>query len=262
MSAWIEKAKTKQKLYHLVSTALLIIFLLMINLAVQRLPPSLTRLDLTAQGIYTLSEQSKMILSALNVPVEICLLAQSGQEDAALLELLEKYQEASTFIHTEVIDPVKQPAFLSARNLQINSGNSLLISSERRARIIDYYEIYDAREALSGQVSGGMSFSGESKITGAVQYVTAENTPVFYWLSDVGSEPLIASLKASIENHNIELQSLKAANLKALPEDTAGLLFYGPSEDLSEEEKEGLSDYLQQGGTKFHHFQIVIFSSL
>ena len=173
MSAWIEKAKTKQKLYHLVSTALLIIFLLMINLAVQRLPPSLTRLDLTAQGIYTLSEQSKMILSALNVPVEICLLAQSGQEDAALLELLEKYQEASTFIHTEVIDPVKQPAFLSARNLQINSGNSLLISSERRARIIDYYEIYDAREALSGQVSGGMSFSGESKITGAVQYVTA-----------------------------------------------------------------------------------------
>ena len=92
------------------------------------------------------------------------------------------------------------------------------------------------------------SFDGEGQITSAIDYVTAEEIPVLYTLEGHDEASLSATLTASIEKENIEIRSLSLLTSEAVPEDARILLIYGPLSDISAEEKEKITAYLDRGG--------------
>ena len=92
------------------------------------------------------------------------------------------------------------------------------------------------------------SFDGEGQITSAIAYVTAEDMPVVYTLTGHDEAELSTTVTSSIEKENIELKSLSLLTEEAVPEDAKAVIIYGAISDISEDEKNKLETYLEQGG--------------
>lgn len=119
--------------YSAFAAAVVIAIAVLVNLAVQALPQTATQLDLTAQSLYTLSDQTKRIAVSLDTDVNLYLLALRGNEDDTVSRLLQSYAELSSHIHVSNVDPTEQPTFLDAYDLDINQlyANSVLVDGGR-----------------------------------------------------------------------------------------------------------------------------------
>ena len=220
----------------------------LVNLIAANLPSQYLKYDVSEQKLFTTGEQTAEILEALDEDVTLYLIAQQGSEDTTLLELLERYEGLSEHITVETRDPVLYPNFVSQYTDENLSENSVLVVGQERSRAVDFYDIYGYSVDYSTYSSSLDSFDGEGQITSAIDYVTAEEIPVLYTLEGHDEASLSASLTASIEKENIEIRSLSLLTSEAVPEDARILLTYGPLSDISAEEKEKITAYLDRGG--------------
>lgn len=220
----------------------------LVNLIAANLPSQYLKYDVSEQKLFTTGEQTAEILEALDEDVTLYLIAQQGSEDTTLLELLERYEGLSGHITVETRDPVLYPNFVSQYTDENLSENSVLVVGQERSRAVDFYDIYGYSVDYSTYSSSLDSFDGEGQITSAIDYVTAEEIPVLYTLEGHDEASLSATLTASIEKENIEILPLSLLTSEAVPEDARILLIYGPLSDISAEEKEKITAYLDRGG--------------
>ena len=220
----------------------------LINLIAASLPSQCLKYDVSEQQIFTTGEQTAEVLENLDEDITLYLIAQQGSEDTTLLELLERYEGLSEHITVETRDPVLYPNFVSQYTDESLSENSILVVGQERSRAIDYYDIYQYSMDYSTYSSSLDSFDGEGQITSAIDYVTAEEIPVLYTLEGHDEASLSSSVTSSIEKENIEIESLNLLTNETVPDDAAVLLIYGPLSDVSEEEKNKILDYMNQGG--------------
>ncbi len=92
------------------------------------------------------------------------------------------------------------------------------------------------------------SFDGEGAITSAIDYVVTDELPQLYLLEGHGEQELPASFSEQVEKENIETNALSLLTVDEIPEDADCVMIYEPSSDISEEEREMLSDYTKNGG--------------
>lgn len=220
----------------------------LVNLIAANLPSQYLKYDVSEQKLFTTGEQTAEVLEALDEDVTLYLIAQQGSEDTTLLELLERYEGLSEHITVETRDPVLYPNFVSQYTDENLSENSVIVVGQERSRAVDFYDIYGYSVDYSTYSSSLDSFDGEGQITSAIDYVTAEEIPVLYMLEGHDEASLSATLTASIEKENIEIRSLSLLTSEAVPEDARILLIYGPLSDISAEEKEKITAYLDRGG--------------
>ena len=220
----------------------------LVNLIAGNLPSQYLKYDVSEQKLFTTGEQTAEILENLDEDITLYLVAQQGGEDSTLLELLERYEGLSSHISVETIDPVLHPNFVSQYTDENLSENSVLVVGQERSRAVDYYDIYQYSVDYTTYSSTLDSFDGEGQITSAIDYVTADEIPVLYTLEGHDEAALSSSLTSSIEKENIEIESLSLLTNEAVPEDAQMLLIYGPLSDISEDEKNKITDYMDQGG--------------
>ena len=127
--------------YSIALCALAAAIVLAINLIFGELPSSATKPDLSAQQLYSISQQTEELLASLEKDVTIYLVAQKGNEDHTLQELLEKYE--SPRIHVETRDPVVNPRFTAQYTQDSVPENSLIVVCGERSKVIDYNEIFE-----------------------------------------------------------------------------------------------------------------------
>ena len=130
--------------YSAFAAAVVIAIAVLANLAVQALPQTATQIDLTAQSLYTLSDQTRRIAASLDTDVNLYLLALRGNEDDTISRLLQSYAELNSHIHVSNVDPTEQPTFLDTYDLDINQlyANSVLVDGGGRSRLVSYSDIY------------------------------------------------------------------------------------------------------------------------
>lgn len=220
----------------------------LINLITVNLPSQYLKYDISEQKLFTTGEQTAEVLEKLDEDITLYLIAQQGGEDTTLLELLERYEGLSDHITVDTIDPVLYPNFVSQYTDENLSENSILVVGQERSRAVDYYDIYGYSMDYSTYSSSLDSFDGEGQITSAIDYVTADEIPVLYTLEGHDEATLSTSLTESVEKENIEIRSLSLLTSESVPEDAEILLIYGPLSDISAEEKEKITAYLDQGG--------------
>ena len=75
-----------------------ILIAILVNLIAARLPSTATQFDLSSEGFFTLSEQTKNITAGLTEPVTIYLIAETGAEDDTVSTLLDRYAASSSNI--------------------------------------------------------------------------------------------------------------------------------------------------------------------
>jgi ABC-2 type transport system permease protein len=87
-------------------------------------------------------------------------------------------------------------------------------------------------------------FNGETKITGAISYVTDAYVPAVYALTGHGEAALSDKLSKSVAAENMDVESLDLISKGSVPEDAAAIMIVSPQSDISKEERELLAAIL------------------
>ena len=77
--------------YSFILTAVVLAILIAANFFVSALPSSMTTYDISASKLYSITSNTKVVVSALEEDVTIYWIVQSGEEDDVIETLLNKY---------------------------------------------------------------------------------------------------------------------------------------------------------------------------
>ena len=233
--------------YALSITAVVLAILVVLNVLVSALPSSLTKLDISATKLYSITSNTKVVVNALEEDVTIYWIVQSGEEDDVIENLLSKYESLSDHINVVKKNPDVYPTFAEQYTNETVQNNSLVVECGERSRFIGYDDIY-IQEADIYSYTYSTSFDGEGAITSAIDYVVTDDLPQLYVLEGHGEQELPQNFKEQIEKENIETNTLSLLTVDEVPEDADAILIYEPSSDLSEEEIDMLYEYAEDGG--------------
>ena len=178
--------------YSLMVTAIVLAILILVNILASALPASLTRYDISASKLYSITSNTKVVVNALEEDVTIYWIVQSGEEDDVIETLLNKYDSLSDHISVVKRNPDVYPTFAEQYTSETVQNNSLVVECGDRSRYIGYDDIY-IQEADLYSYSYSTSFDGEGAITSAIDYVTTEDLPQLYVVEGHGEQELPAT---------------------------------------------------------------------
>ena len=230
--------------YSVAATLLVLALAVAINVLAGALPASLTQRDTTSNQLYSLSGQTENLVAGLEEDVTIYWIVQAGSEDTYVDLLLDQYTALSSHLRVEKVDPDVSPTFLQQYELTSVYNNSFVVESGETWRYVSYSDVYEY-----SYTTYETSFAGEGAITSAIDYVTSEDLPKVYILTGHGESSLSSDFADAVDQQNVETEELSLLTVEAVPEDADAILINAPQSDLSEEETEKLSAYLEAGGS-------------
>ncbi len=233
--------------YSIIITVVVLALLIAVNVLASVLPTSLTRLDISASNLYSVTSQTKSVVNNLEEDVTIYWIVQANEEDSVIENLLNKYESLSDHIAVVKKNPDTYPTFAAEYTDEDVANNSLIVECGDRSRYIAYSDIY-LTEVDYTSYSYSYSFDGEGAITSAIGYVTSDELPKIYTLTGHGETELPSSFSSQITRENYETEDFSLLNEDSIPEDAAAILIYAPTSDISEAEAEILLEYLNDGG--------------
>ena len=234
--------------YSLVISAVVLAILIVINIFASSLPTTLTKYDISASKLYSITSNTKVVVNALDRDVTIYWVVQSGEEDEVIENLLSKYESLSSHIQVVKKNPDVFPTFTAQYTDETVRNNSLIIECGNKSRYISINDIYLGEINMYTGMYNATDFDGEGAITSAIDYVVSEELPQLYVLEGHGENSLPSSFKGQIEKENMEVNTLSLLTVDTVPEDADCIIIYGPSSDISTEERDMLADYTAQGG--------------
>ena len=233
--------------YSIAISAVVLALVVVLNVFVGALPTTLTKYDISAAKLYSITSNTKVVVNALKQDVTIYWIVQAGEEDEIIENLLGKYESLSDHIEVVKRNPDVYPTFAQQYTDEDVPNNSLVVESGERSRYISYNDIY-LSEADMYSYTYTTSFDGEGAITSAIDYVVTEDLPQLYVLEGHGEAELPATFADQLEKENYEQNTFSLLTEDAVPEEADCVLIYAPESDISEEEKTMLADYVAGGG--------------
>lgn len=208
--------------------------------------------DLTSDKIYSLSDESKVILKDIKKDVTIYGLFDDGEVPTGnvykeLINLLSDYKSAG--IKVTYIDPDKDPGTVTALDPDKTKGiekGDFVVKSGNKIKKLVAQELYGQTDQQYGRL-----YSAESLITGAIQFVASDVTPVAYFVEGHNEYSItndLAQIKTVLENNNLEVKALSLRTEAKIPDDCKLLIFASPKKDMSEDEKIKVNAYLKKNG--------------
>jgi ABC-2 type transport system permease protein len=167
--------------YSVLSLVVVLAIAVMANVLVDTLPGSWTQLDMTDSKLYSLSAQTKNIVSSLEQDVTIYWIVQQGKEESMVETLLSRYEDLSDRIRIVKKDPDIYPTFAQQYTDGGVYNNSIVVESDLRSSYIsanDFYEYDYSSYYMTGKYD--VSFAGENALTSAISYVASEELPIIY----------------------------------------------------------------------------------
>lgn len=244
------KVALKGGSYTITISAIVLAILVVVNVLFSKLPSSMTKYDISASQLYSITSGTKVVVNGLDKDVTIYWVVQADKEDSVIENLLNKYESLSSHISVVKKNPDTYPTFTSSYTSEDVSNNSLIVECGDKYRYISYSDIY-LTDADYTTYSYNYSFDGEGALTSAISYVTSDETPKIYYLEGHGESELPSEFSKQIKKKNIETESLSLLNIDEIPSDASALMIYAPTSDISDEEAEMLISYLDNGGKLF-----------
>ena len=213
------------------------------------------RIDFSFNGITSQSAETAKILEGLRDPVQIWALFRKGDEDAQLVELLDRYAASSDLITWKQTDPTLNPALLSrfTTDSMTPVSDDLIVYCEKtdRFRILgpeDYVSVGMDTE------TGEYTYTGwtyERSLTGAIAYVTKERIPKAVVMQGHGETDsgTLQYFRGLLEANQYEVVFEDLTSAAFLPDPEDLLIFFSPVRDLTDPELEKLKEFAAKGGS-------------
>ena len=215
------------------------------------------RSDLSFNAYATTGGETQAALNRLESDVELYLLYQNGDEDSALLQLLNRYAVLSGRIRVMETDISQNPGILTRFAGTVDKtpqSGSVIVNCPANGRyeLLDYSDFliqgYNI-DAGSFQIEG---LAYEKKLTEAILRVSQEQVPTVGLLQGHGElSPDAISLLTEFLNAN----SYAIATVNLLTGDTLEgvdlLMIFSPQKDFTEAELDVINAFAQNGGSLF-----------
>ena len=234
--------------YSLIVTAIVLAILVVINVFASALPVSLTKYDISASKLYSITSNTKVVVNNLQRDVTIYWVVQADMEDSVIENLLGKYESLSSHIEVIKKNPDVFPTFTEQYTDEEVPNNSLIVESGERFRYISYNDLYESEFDYYSYTYVTSGFDGEGAITSAIDYVVTEDLPQLYVIEGHGEAALPATFTDSVDKANMEINTLALLTVDEIPAEADALVIYAPQSDISEDEKAMLADYAENGG--------------
>lgn len=194
------------------------------------------RWDLTANQIFSLSEQTVKVVRELDAPVKMTAFFSNGAggpSDQQMRSRLEQYAYASDKVQVEYVDVDRNPARAKAASVQAY-GTTLLEYKDRTERVTTLEE-QDLTNALIKAVTGA-----QRKV-----YFTQGHGE-----KDPGSSDRAGygSVAQALGRDNYATDTLVLAQVSEVPADATAVIVAGPRTDFFPPEIDVLKKYLGRGG--------------
>ena len=129
--------------YSVLATVIVVAIAVFANVLVNALPAKYTQFDTTSTQLYSVSEQTELVLSGLEDEVTVYWIVQDGREDETLGTLLDRYAALSGELTVTKVDPDVQPTFVQQYTEGTIYNNSLVVECGDRNTYISYTVIYE-----------------------------------------------------------------------------------------------------------------------
>lgn len=243
-----KSAASKNGSYSVGLTAIVIAIIVVVNLIVGQLPENIRNVDISDNKIYKISKTSQEILKELDQKITFKVFAEKDKTDERIKTFIKKYAALSGKIKVEWIDPVQHPSELSNNNV---SENTILITNDETDKnttvsfndiiVVDESSYYTTGSATESE------FDGEGQLTSAVNYVISDTTKKLYYTTGHGENTFSTAVSDLLDKSNMEEEELNLLMKNEIPEDCDLLVLYGPTSDISADEKNTISEYLAAG---------------
>ena len=233
--------------YSTGSIALAVAAVVIVNIIAAELPTTWTSIDVTADKIYSLTDQTKEFLTNMDEDVTIYVIVAEQNQDDTLGQTLQRYEELSDHIKVEYVDPNVNPRFYRQYTDTI-SMNSLIVVSEKRNKVILYSSIYESEYDYTTGASTTTGYDGEGQITSALDYVLSDDMPKVYMTEGHGEYDFSSSFTSALKKQNVDYETINLMDYDSLPEDAACLIINAATTDFSADDRDKVLAYLEQGG--------------
>ncbi len=195
------------------------------------------RTDLTANQAFTLSEQTKRVLTHLDRDVKILSFFRAGDPAAnRMKDLVTMYDDLSPRLSYEVIDPDRQPGRAS-QYPGLEYGITVVDAGDRTERL-------DRPE--------------EEPLTNAIIQATRDDKKTIAFLTGHGERDPLATddegysnLRARLVREGYEITIPNLAAETAVPEEVRVLVIAGARKELLPNEEAAVAAFLAAGGSLF-----------
>lgn len=259
------------------TTAILLVLLIIINAICLALPVDVTMFDTSGLGLTQISDKSKAFLKDVTLDVTVYWLCEGGEMDETLGLMAAGYEEECPRIDVVMVDPLSNPTFTAKYTDSELSNHSFIVESKLRSTVVDasdfyyytndfvdqqlnggntykmtqdeYLSIYEAYGTYMDSTASYAFFQGEALLTSAVDYVTMPTLPKTYVLTGHGDTALSEIMMAALDVYQVAPQKLNLLSADAIPDDASCIIIYDPKSDLSPREVELLTAYVKNGGS-------------
>ncbi|MCR5541731.1 MAG: GldG family protein [Ruminococcus sp.] len=241
----------------LIFAAISLAIVVLINLMVTRL--NITW-DLTPTKIYKLTDSTTNYLKTVDKKVNFYFLQDMDQLSTArdYMPLYNAMNEYSSYdcINFEAFDPDSEPdktKKLQELGFKLSSGD-IVVECEGRSKRIPAYTMFESHSNASTdgkQSTSAFYFTGENRITGAIEAVVTGRETKIYFLTGHGEKSIdkdYTKLKSDLAARNYIAETLDLTRMDSVPDDAVILILAAPQSDILDNELKALNDYLDRGG--------------
>lgn len=200
------------------------------------------RWDLTEQGVYSLSPESRKVIQDLQKPLKI--VGFKVQENPqALNDIIELYKtENPAKVDTSVVDP--RAKFNLVEQYEMKQGNVI------------YIEYGEGKKKGISRVND----ASEETITNAIVKLTRGDAKKVYYVighgePDVKAEGGTGALENSatmfgqfLQDEHVQVDTLLLGRQEKVPDDAAAVILVAPKKPLLPQERDLLVQYAENGG--------------
>ncbi|HPF88086.1 MAG TPA: ABC transporter, partial [Candidatus Limiplasma sp.] len=128
--------------YSVFAVIIVIAIAVAANYFINALPSTATQLDMTANQLYSVSDQTKKVVGNLEDDVTVYWVVRTDYEDAYLETMLDIYDGLSTKLTVVKKDPDVNPAFVKQYS-DTTEDNSLIVVCGDRSKYVSSDDIYE-----------------------------------------------------------------------------------------------------------------------
>lgn len=233
--------------YGALLTILVIAITIILNIIVTNLN---LKIDATSEKLYSLSDTTKTLVQAIDQPVNIYVLEETGYETDWIKETLINYTKLNNNLELIYKDPVLYPAFgssyLEKTNQNISTINASTIIIENTAT--GKFKIIPPTEFISTSTSSSTAITLENAITNAIGYVMNENDGFIYYTTGHNELSLPMTLTDCFARANLTTHSIDLLTNEMPDPNQSALVIYSPHSDFTKDEVSKVIDFLSDGG--------------
>lgn len=226
-----------------------------INIGVTYLPSEYAQFDMTKDRWYSITDDTKAVLDALDEDVTIYVIGSKDTIDDGVRLYLDAYKKYSKKIKVEYKSLDLYPTFAEEyTGSYMDESGMIIVKGEgenKEYRVVKYGDCYvveygyDAYGQLTNYVSG---IDIEGQITSAIGSLISGETYTVYFLEGHNEVAVYENLLSRFRKGGYNTANLSLLKEKEVPEDAVALVINGPENDLSADEVTAIKKYINTGG--------------